>query len=81
MYLDFYGLREKPFTLSPNPKFIYYSKSHKEAHAQIVYAMTEKYGYMVISLVVENRHGGKNIHGVPEVTLEKMEGRFSIKLR
>ena len=32
------------------------------------------------SLIVENRHGGKNVHGVPDETLEKMEQRFSIKL-
>ena len=43
--------------------------------------LAEKYGYMVVSLITENRHGGKSIHGVPEITLEKMESRFSVKLR
>lgn len=28
--------------------------------------LSEKYGYKVFTVIVENRHGGKNIHGVPE---------------
>ena len=40
----------------------------------------EKYGYRVFSLVVENRHGGKNTHGVNEKSLEKMKNRFDLKL-
>jgi hypothetical protein len=39
------------------------------------------YGYDVVSLVVENRHGNPSIHGVPEETMKNMENRFSIKLR
>jgi len=43
-------------------------------------ALGEKYGYRVFSLVVENRHGGKNIHEVGEKTLAKMKNRFDLKL-
>lgn len=43
--------------------------------------LAKKYGFQVTSLVVENRHGGISVHGVPDETLEKMEKRFSIKLR
>ena len=45
--------------------------------------LAAKYNYKVISLVVENRHGGKNIHNVPEETLQKQQQRLksSIKLR
>jgi predicted kinase len=43
--------------------------------------LAEKYGYMAISLIVENRHGGSNVHGVPAEALDKMVDRFSIKLR
>lgn len=42
--------------------------------------MAIQYGYRVFSIIVENRHGGKNSHNVPPETLEKMEKRFSIKL-
>ena len=42
--------------------------------------LADKYGYKVVSLIVENRHGGKNVHGVPEDKLEIMKNRFEIKL-
>jgi predicted kinase len=47
------------------------------------YELAKKYGYKVVCLIVENRHGGVNIHGVPNETLDKMEVRLkgSIKLR
>jgi len=41
----------------------------------------KKHGFQITVLIVENRHGGKSIHGVPETTMEKMEKRFSVKLR
>ena len=44
------------------------------------YELAEKYGYKVVSLIVENRHGGKNLHGVPDDKLEIMRNRFEIKL-
>jgi predicted kinase len=44
------------------------------------YNLAEKYGYNVFSLIVENRHGGKNTHGVPEEKVELMKNRFEIKL-
>jgi len=42
--------------------------------------MAEKYGYNVFSIIVENRHGKENIHGVSEETMKKMRERFVIKL-
>lgn len=44
------------------------------------YKMAEELGYMVFSLIIENRHGGKNIHGVPDDKLEIMKNRFEVKL-
>jgi predicted kinase len=44
------------------------------------YKLAEKYGYKVVSLIVENRHGGKNVHGVPDDKLQIMKNRFEIKL-
>jgi hypothetical protein len=35
---------------------------------------------MVFTVIVENRHGGKNIHGVPEDKLQIMKDRFEVKL-
>lgn len=44
------------------------------------FKLAEKYGYKVVSLIVENRHGGKNQHGVPDEKIEQMKNRFQIKL-
>jgi hypothetical protein len=44
------------------------------------FKLAEKYGYMVFTIVVENRHGGVNQHGVPEDKMEQMKNRFEIKL-
>ena len=45
--------------------------------------LAEEYGYKVVSLVVENRHRGKNIHDVPDETLDRQERKLrnSIVLR
>lgn len=44
------------------------------------YDLAERYGYRVTSIIVENRHGGVNVHGVPDDVLTKMRDRFEIKL-
>jgi ABC-type molybdenum transport system ATPase subunit/photorepair protein PhrA len=44
------------------------------------YKLAEKYGYKVFSIIVENRHGGVNEHGVPDEKLKQMKDRFQIKL-
>jgi len=43
------------------------------------YKLAKQYGYRVHSLIVENRHGGVNEHGVPEDKLEQMKNRFEVK--
>ena len=52
----------------------------QEWEMQPYYDLAEKYGYRVYSLIVENRHGGVNEHGVPEEKLVQMKQRFEIKL-
>ena len=52
----------------------------QEWEMQAYFDLAEKYGYRVHSLVIENRHGGINSHGVPDETLEKMKNRFDLKL-
>lgn len=42
--------------------------------------MAEEFGYRVYSLIVENRHGGVNDHGVPEDKIKQMKDRFEVKL-
>ena len=40
----------------------------------------EELGYTIFVAIVENRHGGKNTHGVPEDTIEIMRSRFEFNL-
>lgn len=42
--------------------------------------MAERYNYRVHTIIVENRHGNQNVHGVPEDKLQQMKNRFEIKL-
>ena len=44
------------------------------------YKLAESYGYRVFSLIVENRHGGENIHGAPADKIQAMKDRFEVKL-
>jgi general secretion pathway protein A len=49
MYNRFYGFKEKPFEITPDPRFLFLSENHKEALAQLMYAVTEKKGFTVIT--------------------------------
>jgi len=42
--------------------------------------IAEENGYLVFYLIVENRHNGDNIHGVPSEVIERMKNRFEIQL-
>jgi len=53
----------------------------QEWEMQAYYDMAKEYGFTVFALVVENRHGGENVHNVPADVLDKMEDRFELKLR
>jgi len=44
------------------------------------FKLAKEYGYTVFSIVVENVHGGKNIHNVPEDKIKQMKERFVIRL-
>lgn len=49
MYEQFYGLREKPFALTPNPAYLYLSRHHRHAFTMLEYAISEAAGFAVIS--------------------------------
>ena len=44
------------------------------------FELAKKHGFEVFTIIVENRHGGINQHGVPEDKIEQMKNRFEIKL-
>ena len=62
------------------PKITVSNTFTQEWEMQPYYDLAEKYGYIVYSLIVENRHGGVNEHNVPQETLEKMKNRFEVQL-
>ena len=49
VYLDFYGLAEKPFDNSPNPRFLFMSSAHRDALAQLIYGVEERKGFVVLT--------------------------------
>ncbi|HET6488173.1 MAG TPA: AAA family ATPase [Syntrophales bacterium] len=49
MYEQFYGLKEKPFEITPDPRFLYMSEQHREAYAHLTYALNESKGFTVIT--------------------------------
>ena len=49
MYLDFHGFREKPFNLTPDPRFVFLSKNHKEAFAHLLYGIDNRAGFILLS--------------------------------
>jgi predicted kinase len=52
----------------------------QEWEMKAYFDLAKKYDYMVFSMIVENRHGNVNLHGVPDDTLKKMRDRFHISL-
>jgi general secretion pathway protein A len=48
MYTGFYGLREKPFSLAPDPRYLFLSASHREALAHLLYGIEEGEGFIEV---------------------------------
>ena len=48
VYQDYFGLSEKPFDLTPDPKYLYLSPKHKEVLAHLVYGIQENNGFLKI---------------------------------
>ena len=49
MYQSFYGLREMPFNITPDPNFLYLSPTHQEALQHLKYGIAEKKGFIVLT--------------------------------
>jgi general secretion pathway protein A len=69
MYEKFYGFRERPFEITPDPKFLYLSENHKEALAHLTYAVRERRGFTVVTGEVGT---GKTI--LVQTLLSKLDG-------
>jgi predicted kinase len=62
------------------PEIVVSNTFTQEWEMEPYFKLAEKYGYKVFSLIVENRHGGENQHGVPSDKVQAMKDRFQVKL-
>ena len=67
-------------TAGLNKRIVVSNTFTQEWEMKPYFEMAEHHGYKIFSIVIENRHGGVNGHGVPEDKLELMKQRFEIKL-
>ena len=49
MYLSFFGLNEKPFAITPDPRYLYLSERHAEALAHLMYGINEAGGFVQLT--------------------------------
>src|SRR4030043_2375251 len=49
MYNEFYGFSEKPFEVTPNPKFLYFTSSHREALDTMMKVIKNRWGFVCIT--------------------------------
>src|SRR5207237_2933117 len=49
VYLEYYGLTEPPFDITPNPRFLFYSARHREAYNHLLYGLRERKGFVQLT--------------------------------
>jgi len=49
MYLAFYGLKEFPFNITPDPRFLYYAPHHREAYDHLMYGILNRKGFILLT--------------------------------
>jgi len=73
MYEQFYGLKERPFSLSPDPKFFYLSEGHREAIEHLHYALIQKEGFVLLTGDI-----GTGKTTICRVLLEKYQKEYKV---
>ena len=49
MYHSFFGLHEDPFSITPNPRFLFLSQSHQKALKYLLHGIEERQGFIAIT--------------------------------
>lgn len=75
MYLEHYGLKEPPFDITPNPRFLFFSAKHREALNHLLYGVKERKGFVQLTGEV-----GAGKTTICRAFLEKLEDRFATAL-
>ena len=75
MYLEYYGLKQPPFDLTPNPRFLFQSQRHREAYNHLLYGIRERKGFVQLTGEV-----GAGKTTLCRALLEQLNGLFSTAL-
>ncbi len=75
MYQEYYGLKEPPFDITPNPRFLFYSAKHREAFNHLLYGIRERKGFVQLTGEV-----GAGKTTLCRAMLEQLDGRYSTAL-
>lgn len=75
MYLDYYGLTEPPFDITPNPRFLFYSAKHREAYNHLLFGIRERKGFVQLTGEV-----GAGKTTLCRAMLEQLTGNYSTAL-
>ena len=75
MYLDYYGLTEPPFDITPNPRFLFYSAKHREAFNHLLYGIRERKGFVQLTGEV-----GAGKTTLCRAMLEQLDGQYATAL-
>lgn len=75
MYLEYYGLTEPPFDITPNPRFLFYSAKHREAYNHLLYGIRERKGFVQMTGEV-----GAGKTTLCRALLEQLDGQYSTAL-
>jgi len=75
VYLDYYGLTEPPFDITPNPRFLFYSAKHREAYNHLLYGIRERKGFVQLTGEV-----GAGKTTLCRALLEQINGHYATAL-
>lgn len=68
------------YMLERAPKIFVDNTFTMEWEMEPYFKLARKHGYRVFVMTVENRHGGRNVHGIPEEQLDKMARKYKVQL-
>jgi general secretion pathway protein A len=75
VYLNYYGLTDPPFDITPNPRFLFYSAKHREAFNHLLYGIRERKGFVQLTGEV-----GAGKTTLCRAMLEQLNGHYSTAL-
>lgn len=75
MYLEFYSLKQMPFDITPNPRFLFHSTKHREAFNHLLYGIRERKGFVQLTGEI-----GAGKTTLCRALLEQLDAKFSTAL-